>query len=254
MAYDLSLLSPRQREVYDLRKSGVTAPEVAIQLDISKNAVECSYKSAKRKIRSNWNPEDGKKSRSKLLSEQTPHNRIDVTDPEKAAEAMIALSVSKEARGPISRVAEELGIAPATAYELQKRMDGRYVSLSRPLGETRTSDLRDLTAHNAFHLLAEMARRFEDPQSLKKEKMKDLSISTGIMIQNHQLLDGKPTQILAVEQSRNMGELRTALLAEMKRRDVIQVHNPTTGKIDIVEAEFSEEPGSESPGRPRPSP
>ena len=244
-----------QREVYLAREAGERPTVLAKRIGRSYDTVKTAYRDAKKKIATNWSPAEGNKRKgagSRFTSKQTPHNRLDVTDPEKAAAAMEAMSLSDEARGPIADLARAVGISDSAARALQQRMDGKYVSLQRKMGDTKVTELRDLAGYNAVRLLGEIADRFQsDPESIRKEKIRDLSVAAGIMIDKQQLLDGKPTQVLAVEHRGNMNDLMISLNREMERRGLLQARNPTTGQVDVVDAEYHEEPGSEAPGAPR---
>lgn len=55
---------------------------------------------------------------------------------------------------------------------------------------------------------------------IDKSHARDLAIVYGVLIDKMQLLEGKPTQILSIEERRDLGELLPLLLKEAERRQI----------------------------------
>jgi len=238
--------------VYLARENGEREIDLVKRLGKSRWVVKDAYKAARKKIKADWDPATGKEVTREALAQvraktqfktgDRPHNALDVTHPEEAAEVMMEASIPEEARGAISDLARSLDISYAAANALQKRMDGRYIDLKRTIGSTKITELRDLAGHNAFHLMGEIARRFaEDPDSIRGEKIRDIAVAAGIMADKHMTLDGKPVQILSVEHRANLQDLIPELYALAKKRGELPVNNPESGRTDILEAEFEVE-------------
>ncbi len=57
-------------------------------------------------------------------------------------------------------------------------------------------------------------------KKVDKAGIRDLAVAYGILIDKKQLLEGKPTQILSIEERREMPQLLRLLLAEAERREM----------------------------------
>lgn len=57
-------------------------------------------------------------------------------------------------------------------------------------------------------------------EKIAKAHARDLAIVYGVLIDKMQLLEGKPTQILSVEERRDLKDLLPLLMAEAARREI----------------------------------
>ena len=95
--YDLSVLSPREREAWELREQGFSAAQVAEQLDLKRDAIKARWRRARKTLgASRTDP---------------PANPIEVRDPVGAAEAIDMLTVPDEVRGSLASIGRELGLS-----------------------------------------------------------------------------------------------------------------------------------------------
>jgi hypothetical protein len=78
-------------------------------------------------------------------------------------------------------------------------------------------------------------------EKIDASKARDLAITYGVLIDKMQLLEGKPTQILSVEERRDLRELLPALLAEAERRQ-ITVRTDTAPVNGTVHVDVSQKP------------
>jgi hypothetical protein len=57
-------------------------------------------------------------------------------------------------------------------------------------------------------------------EKIAKAGLRDTAIAYGVLIDKKQLLEGKPTQILSIEERRELKDFLPALLREMERRQI----------------------------------
>lgn len=111
--------------------------------------------------------------------------------------------------------ARALGIPKAIMKEVQKRVAaraGQFRSTSRRLSEKETiARLEERMA---------LAIEYLDDFAMAGATAKDLAGTIDTLNHNIQLLKGRPTQIMSIEDRRKLNELIPALLIEAQRRGV----------------------------------
>lgn len=137
---------------------------------------------------------------------------LEVTDPEKHAEALSQLSTPFR---NIAEVAEKVGISPTLARKLAKDLDGELQPLKREIEEIRLDDLT-----NRFGTLTRDSIDAITPEKLRRAGAKDLAIIAGIGVQNWQLLRGQPTSRAEISDRREMNEIVELLVKEAARRGI----------------------------------
>ena len=78
-------------------------------------------------------------------------------------------------------------------------------------------------------------------EKLDKAHARDLAIVYGVLIDKKQLLEGKPTQILSIEERRDLSELLPLLLKEAERRQ-ITMRTDTAPVNGTVHVDVSQKP------------
>jgi len=102
---------------------------------------------------------------------------------------------------------------PDTVKRLHERLMSDYQPQTR---ELRTIKTNELVAKLEDRLSA--ALDYLSDAKLDMSTAKDLGIVIGILAEKRQLLNGEPTNIISVEDSRQLNEILPAVLAEAKRR------------------------------------
>lgn len=76
---------------------------------------------------------------------------------------------------------------------------------------------------------------------IDKAHARDLAITYGVLIDKMQLLEGKPTQILSIEERRDLKDLLPLLMAEAARRQ-ITIQTDTAPLEGTVHVEVEQKP------------
>ena len=97
--------------------------------------------------------------------------------------------------------------------------------------------LSDHELKNTLRLKLSQAISYIDPVTLAQAGTKDLAITTGILTEKLQLLEGKPTEITRSD-IRHMHELIPALVEEAARRGMIDLKKTIEGRVS--EADYVE--------------
>ena len=196
---------PSELEVFQLLESGIGFDEINKQLGI--NCAKIYYQNGLRKM-----------TQAELLK-SFPMVAIAQRGTEEK-------SVSDE---NISE-AKFLGIPDGILKQLNKRIAARKGTLvresSRKLSEKDTIDQLERKLHLALEYL--------DDFSFSASSAKDLAGVIDVLINNIQLLKGKPTQIMTIDDRRKLNELIPALIIEAQRRGV-------TLPMASITAEFTRE-------------
>ena len=235
-------LTDRQREVYELRhrtKKPMTYVAIGAVLGISHESAKGAYRAAKQKL---------ERPHQKKMDDRHPvSRRTEATDPDKAA-AFIDRA-SDPAFKNLAKAARESGLPGATAVRLMDRIEGDY----QPVAEEATRIKTDVlvrqfenVATKALHLLN------TDPEKLDKMNGYQLALIAAIATDKRELLDGRPTERISVEDRRAMPEMLTALLKEAGRRGLMKEINPDSGRGSL--AYRTDAPSQVRAGRERMAP
>ena len=185
---DLSDLTPRQREAWELHLTGASAPEIATQLGISDNRAYELVAAARRRL-------------GLAASEEVGIQKVI-----EAASPMI-----EEAR----KLALEEGIEPQAVRGLVESMNRAGFGVPTDLREASAPQLLKLMGDRALRLIESV-----DVNAIKDAKLRDKMVAFGILIDKLQLLSGQPTQRLDISDRRKMDELMVMLFKEAKRRGI----------------------------------
>lgn len=90
------------------------------------------------------------------------------------------------------------------------------------------------------HLIERVLGAITDDK-LDKAHARDLAIVYGVLIDKKQLLEGKPTQILSIEERRDLKDLLPLLLLEAERRQ-ITVRTDTAPRDGTVHVDIRQKP------------
>jgi DNA-binding CsgD family transcriptional regulator len=183
---DLSELTPRQREAWELHLTGASAPEIATQLEISGNRAYELVAAARRRLG------------------LATSNEVGIQEVIETASPII-----EEAR----KLALEEGIEPQAVRGFVERMNRAGLGVPTHLREVSVPQLIKLMGDRALQLIESV-----DVNAIADAKLRDKMVAFGILVDKLQLLSGQPTQRLDISDRRKMDEVVILLLAEAKRR------------------------------------
>ncbi len=190
-------------------QEGLTWSEIAERLGSSKGAVNSSYRNALAK------------------RNRKPKARASTVEIKKPKETAEALDLATDPFATISRAAKECGFPQSTLNQLLKRMRTRYQPLNEAIRKVKCSEMIKLLDDRAYRALD-----YIDDYALAGAGVRDLAVTTGIMLDKARLLREQPTQIVTVEERRKLIELMPMFLKEAERRGMV-IEN---GKVIIPEA------------------
>jgi hypothetical protein len=156
--------------------------------------------------------------------------RTEYTDPEKAAE-MIDV-VTNPLLDNLAEACRESGLPDQLTNALMKRMQMYYQPVDRELKRVKTDVL--VREFENLGLRAIQSITDGDLEALDAYKR---TLVGAIAIDKRELLDGRPTERISVEDRRALPELMGELLREAERRGLIREVNPETGKVHLVDHE-----------------
>ena len=184
--HDLSKLTPRQREAWNLHLTGAGAPEIATHLEISDNRAYELVAAARRRLGLDTSEEIGIQ---KVIETASP--------------------IIEEVR----KLALEEGIEPQAVRGFVERMNRAGLGVPTHLREVSVPQLIKLMGDRALALIESV-----DINAIADAKLRDKMVAFGILVDKLQLLSGQPTQRLDISDRRKMDELVIVMIAEAKRR------------------------------------
>jgi FixJ family two-component response regulator len=211
----IEILTPKQREAWELREQGLTHREIAKQLSVSVAAVHRRIKGANERLsdpegwltdRRNRGMADRERCR-KLGDAQS----LAATRPEAAA--LVVRRMSDPLSPTLKSVAREAGVSEPTVARIREIMDSHWLDTKLKIEEGKTPHLLDLCSSRARQILESVTQG-----DLKSASLKDKAIAAAIMIEKRQLLSGEPTQRVTFETRGKLNELVQRLVEEGKRR------------------------------------
>jgi len=142
--------------------------------------------------------------------------------PEEQAEAMFA-AMDPMMRS-IKEAATEAGVSSAVMGKFMKLLQGELRSVQSEVTEIRMDKLQKLFGGKLERVVDSINQEDIDNASLK-----DKAIAAGILTEKWLLLRGQPTQILAIEERRQLDEIAPLIIAEAKRRSIELSRDPISG-------------------------
>ncbi len=153
---------------------------------------------------------------------------IEETDPEKAGELLALLTGPSEAR--LGEIAEAVGLSPQVVSRFIEVMRTSYMAFTEEAREVSANEFLPLIDTRAKQLL-----QFMTPEKMAKAGIRDQAFAFSVLLEKRQLLRGEPTQILSVDDRRQMSALMPFMLKEAQRRGLM-------ADVVTVEAEEADEP------------
>ena len=111
--------------------------------------------------------------------------------------------------------AKESGLNPSVADAVVRRLKGQHQSFMNSAKALSTNNMV-----SALNQKIAMVLEFIDPVVLAQASFRDLTVGLGILIEKRQLLSGEPTQILSLDERKNLRDMLPVLMKEAKRRSI----------------------------------
>lgn len=209
-------LTLKQQTAWNERQKGLTFSEIGEVMGIRPQEAWTHNSIAEKKIKAGEAEE-----RRKRLA---PSPRaIEEKDHEVAAK-IIDKIISPEQYQKIDELAAEVGLHKSTVDALKKRLEFRYLPVGIELGRIRTQQFQEGIDGYANWILNSV-----DECDLLKASLKDKISAFCMLIDRRQLLSGEPTQILSINERKEINDLMPLLMMEAKRRGVTIDVDPMTG-------------------------
>ena len=172
----------------------------------------------------------GKKDR-KARTARDRNKAVEVTDPELAGELLAYLTIPTEVRlGEI-----------AAAVDLPRQVVSRFFEVMRTSYLAFTEEAREVAANEFLPLIDTRAKQllqFMTPEKMAKAGIRDQAFAFSVLMEKRALLRGEPTQILTVDDRKQMSELMPFMLKEAQRRglmpDVVTVDAEAAEPLAVV--------------------
>ena len=219
-------LTEREIEVVRLRdEEKLVWREIAERLGTAKGSVNASYRQAMAKIDRSENPEN---------YPTKPPGQGHLSEVKRPEQTAAVLDAATDPFMTIKRAAEECGFPKRTLTALMRRMKTRYGPLNDAIREVKKTELVKILDDKALRCL-----EYIDDFSMGAASLQNLAVSTGILIDKSQLLQGAPTTITRIEDVKKLDELAEMLNDELQRRGKL---------IDVTPEKLPNPPPQEVPG------
>jgi DNA-binding CsgD family transcriptional regulator len=222
-------LTDRQREVLRLRYQDpdklMTVTDIAKQLGLSPDKVKYALRRGIKRA-GGRPPQPG---------DPALHSH-EAKQPEAFADVLMGVTHAEAGQISLSELARQLGLPPSTVIAINKRLDRRYFDLKDKIGKIQIKDLAEMSRFNAYRVMASIS-----DADIEAAPLRDKAVTAGILMDKMLLLEGRPTEIVTVEERHHIADLLPALLKEAERRGFISA---------VVEGEYRvvRDTGPENPG------
>lgn len=166
----------------------------------------------------------------------TTATMLETRRPEDTAEFLLAFAT--EPWSSIGDLAERCGLNPRTAQNLAKRIEQRYQPVVEKVRDISGKEMLRKLDQKTHMLVDAIDQDTINNTAGAKGGLKDIAIAFGILAEKRQLLQGRPTQILSVEERVNLSTILPELIREAERRGLT---------VDLNAGEFSVDKGTSTP-------
>lgn len=201
----------KRKRIYDLRRENYSWDEIGKALGFEAATCEKYFRAAVKK--------DG------LPAFESPDfagrgRTMEAQEPEAAAAviagAMAASALDDPKYRELREACKQAGMKPSLVTALIKRLSvGNY---SPVMAEGKRLTIAQLTEE--LERKTALVMGYIDEFSVSQAGLKDLSIAANILIEKHQLLTNKPTQIIDFNSRQQINVLMPMMLAEARRRGI----------------------------------
>ena len=215
-------LTPRQQQVKDLRESTdppMTFREVGKRLGLSDVTARRHYQIVTDKIAKAPNVPSDPISRDDA--------RPEYADPDAAAELID--TATNPLLESVAKAARECNLPEGTARALMKRLERDYLPVTQEVERIKTDVLVREFESLGLRLLESV-----DEAAIEKMQPYQRVVGAAICVDKRELLDGRPTERISVEDRQMLPEITRLLLKEAERRGLLTETNPSTGEVSIA--------------------
>lgn len=193
----------KRRTIWEMRKRNCDWPEIGEALGLSEKTCQ-HYLEAAYKL-------DG------LERLMVKRARVDVKDEEAVSMVLTAASDPFDDKyRELRAVCKEAGMKPSLVAGIIRRMKSQFAA---PLEEMKKLTLKEMT--DQIESKISLVLSAMDEYSVAQASLKDQSIALGILVDRHQLLNNRPTQIFDHTSRLEVQQLAPLLLAEANRRGLV---------------------------------
>lgn len=158
---------------------------------------------------------------------------LEKSDPETFADFFVEYAADPECN--ISELSRRCGISKQLGRLIAQRMETRYQQLKGGVERATTKSL----VKGLEEALPLVLAQLKDKDLIEKSSYRELATGFGIMVEKRQLLLGEPTQIMSLEERRNLNEIAPEIVAEIEKRslkpvDVEYEDIPRDGPVPAV--------------------
>jgi len=147
------------------------------------------------------------------------------------AAATIAAKMANPFDEKFEKLREECrkhGMKPSLVTAVIRRMQKEYFVPLSEMKKITVAEMTDKIEKNINLIISSI-----DEYDVATASLKDKAVATGVLIDRHQLLSGKPTQIIDVTARMQLQQLMPAMLAEAARRGISQ-NVPLVERVDAA--------------------
>ena len=204
----------QRRRVYELRKDGNSWRDIARIESLKVNTAEKYFERA---VKVDKLPplEKLPPSGNAVLMREDPQALGNVLAKVIVADALNVASTEDEKYKALHEAARECGLRPAVVAAMIKRLKASLAPVADEGKRITLAETLDQIDRKKAMLLG-----YIDDYAAANSSLKDVTTAFGILVDKHQLLSNKPTQIIDVNTRAELVELMPKLLAEARRRGV----------------------------------
>jgi DNA-binding CsgD family transcriptional regulator len=206
-----TVLTEKQRAVYDLKLAGRSYKEIGAAMGISTPVVSKVLVAVKKKLG---------------IERGLPPNPtgVEVKNPERAAAVIDAMTDPRYEN--LKEAYKALGIAPV-GYGVIRRLRVKFQDAITETRALQRQELSDMVGKKIHLFLSYM-----DDKVAAEASARDLAMGVSQLIEKKQLIDGQPTQIISDHERKKLHELLPLAIAEAQRRGLTIEGNVTEKTVE----------------------
>ncbi len=194
----------RRRQIHALRQANNDWPTIAETIGLKESTCRAYYKAAIEL--------DGLPATRQIAERGHVANETAVADVMTLASATV---VDDERFRELREACKKAGMKPSLVAAIIRRMRAEFAA---PMQEMRKLSLKEMTDQIESKIGLTLSGM--DEYAVATASFKDQAIALGILVDRHQLLMGRPTQIIDQTQRMQLQQLLPAVLAEAQRRGI----------------------------------
>jgi hypothetical protein len=163
-----------------------------------------------------------------MFEDKPKHNSTEMMNPEKFADFLVKWAEDPECN--VRKLAREVGLPQTTANEIVKRLETRYMPVTKEVEKFTTKTILQ-KIETALPLMLD---KLADTDLINKSTLREVAVAANILVDKRQLLRGEPTQIMSIDERKSLDDLAPVFLAEARRRgQIVDVEFEDKTPIDV---------------------